>query len=194
MNTMMITTEALSPNEAIQLTNLERVIERGKQTFVEVGNALAEIRDSRIYRSSHATFEDYCRERWGWSRFYSHRLIESAQVVDVLPMGNKPTSERQARPLAKLPPEKQPEAWEKAQEVAKEEGKPVTARHVEEAVKSVTQDQAPDEEEDPLPDYRPSQAMQFATMAIAQLERIDPKDTERKRAFEKVLRFCKRKS
>jgi hypothetical protein len=47
------------------------------------------------------------------------------------------------------------------------------------------------EEDEP---YVPNQAMNFATMAIAQLDRIDAKDARRKEAFEKVIRYCERKT
>jgi hypothetical protein len=128
--------ELITPEESVRLIALERVIEKGRDTFVDVGNALAEIRDSRIYRSSHGNFEDYCRERWQFSKTQCNRLIESAKVVENLtPNGVTPFTESQARPLAKLPAEQQPAAWEKAQEIAAEEGKPVAARHVEKAVK-----------------------------------------------------------
>ena len=39
--------------------------ERGKQTFVDVGMALMDIRERRGYRFQHGTFEEYLRERWG---------------------------------------------------------------------------------------------------------------------------------
>ena len=127
--------ELITPEESVRLIALERVIDKGKNTFVEVGNALSEIRDSRIYRSSHGTFEDYCRERWDWNKRSAYQFIAAAEVVEnVRNCAHKPASESQARPLAKLEPEQQPAAWEKAQEIAKEEGKPVTARHVEKAV------------------------------------------------------------
>ncbi len=48
-----------------------------------------------------------------------------------------PRNASQARPLAKLPAAQQPAAWEKAQAKAKDEGKPVAARHVEAAVAEV---------------------------------------------------------
>ena len=43
--------EPISLVESQRLIELEKVIEGGRQTFVEVGTALAEIRDSQIYRS-----------------------------------------------------------------------------------------------------------------------------------------------
>jgi len=61
---------------------------RGLATFVEVGQALMKIRDARLYRETHETFESYCRERWGWSRRHANRTIQAAEVAGVLgPMG-----------------------------------------------------------------------------------------------------------
>jgi ParB family chromosome partitioning protein len=90
-----------------RLAELETVIERGMQTFLEVGNALMEIRDQRLYRETHATFEAYCRERWGWTRQHANRQIQAARMAEVLePMGPIPENERQARAiLESLPPE-----------------------------------------------------------------------------------------
>ena len=42
----------LSAVETGRLAALEQTIERGLQTFVEVGTALLEIRDSRLYRQA----------------------------------------------------------------------------------------------------------------------------------------------
>jgi len=88
-----------------QFADLEAVIERGRQTFIEVGDALKQIRDRHLYRETHATFEAYCRERWGWSRSYAHRNIEAAEAVQTLPNGNRPTTEAQARELVPLTPD-----------------------------------------------------------------------------------------
>src|SRR5690606_33165582 len=75
-------------------------------------SCFGEIRDRRLYRVSHDTFETYCREKWNMERAQAYRLMDSAGVVKNLsPMGDKPTSERQARPLTRLPAERQPEAW-----------------------------------------------------------------------------------
>jgi phage N-6-adenine-methyltransferase len=120
-----------------RLLECERVIERGLNTFVEVGAALLEIRDSRLYKDSYSTFEDYCRSRWGMSRIHAHRLIESAGVVEnLLPMGNiVPASERQARPLVGLPQEQQFQVWQQVVETAPE-GK-ITGAFVQEVVDKV---------------------------------------------------------
>ncbi len=91
------------------LADLEIVIERGVKTFVEVGVALEEIRDGKLYRPTYPTFEDYCRERWGWSRQHAYRQIQAAGVAKNLsPRGdNMPVNEGQARELASLPSEQQ---------------------------------------------------------------------------------------
>jgi len=87
-----------------RLQRLEDVIERGLKTFLEVGQALAEIRDQRLYKAHYTTFDQYLRERWRQrlSRSYASRLIQAAQVVALLPVGNRPTTERVARELVPL--------------------------------------------------------------------------------------------
>ena len=104
--------EALTVPEADRKAQLEATIERGMQTFVEVGLALMEIRDDRLYRAEFGTFEEYCRERWGWSSRHTNRMIASAEVtVNLGPIGPiLPATESQARPLATLEPEQQREA------------------------------------------------------------------------------------
>jgi hypothetical protein len=92
----------LTTSERRRCGELEAVIDRGMQTFVEVGEALAEIREARLYRASHATFEDYCRERWDMDRSYAQRHIDAARVVAMLPNGNVPLYESHARELGAL--------------------------------------------------------------------------------------------
>jgi hypothetical protein len=136
---------ALAPHDAARLTQLEVTIERGLTTFVEVGAALAEIRDSRLYREAHGTFEDYCHQRWQMERRHAYRLMDAATVVanvsnwthDEAPPPTVPATESQARPLAKLEPEQQRAAWKEAVETAPE-GK-VTAAHVAASVQRITQ-------------------------------------------------------
>jgi hypothetical protein len=67
---------------------LEATIEAGVRTFVDVGLALLEIRDTRLYRASYPTFDAYCRERWAFSRVRAHQLIEGAEVAGLLTVVN----------------------------------------------------------------------------------------------------------
>lgn len=62
------------------------------------------IRDGKLYRKDHPTFEAYCSHRWGFDRHYAHRLIDGVKVARMLPIGNTPApaTESQARELAPL--------------------------------------------------------------------------------------------
>lgn len=92
------------------LAECEAVIERGRRTFIEVGKALTEIRDQSLYRETHATFEDYCRERWGWTRRVGYQYIEAAQVAANVQLTTQtPPGLTQAVVLAPLSPEQQRE-------------------------------------------------------------------------------------
>lgn len=147
-----IMADELSLSEAQQLTSLEAIIETGLQTFVDVGQALMEIRGSRLYRGQYGNFEEYCRERWGFKRAHAYRMIEAAEVVsnlETLKVG-LPANEAQARPLTGLPAEWQREVWQRAVETAPE-GR-VTAEHVQRVAESLipTPDSHPADSRPPL--------------------------------------------
>ena len=130
--------DALTVDERDHLAECETIIEAGLASFVEVGEALAQVRDSRLYRSSHGTFEDYCRERWGLSSRHVNRLVEASEVVGALgPIGPIPANEGQARELAPLrdDPEAMAAAWQQANDTADAEGRNVTAADVRRAVR-----------------------------------------------------------
>jgi hypothetical protein len=87
------------------LAELEAVIERGRQTFVEVGLALLEIRARRLFRElGFATFTDYCRQRWDFTPQRAVQLIQAAEVVEAVSTltGDAPTVARHAEALAPL--------------------------------------------------------------------------------------------
>lgn len=126
-----------------RLSECETIIERGLSTFVEVGNALLEIRDSRLYRESHTTFEDYCKERWGMTRPRAYQLISAAEVVSGLSknLDKPPTTESHAAALATIEPPLRASVWERALETAPE-GK-VTAAHVRETAREFVRTETP---------------------------------------------------
>jgi hypothetical protein len=129
-----------------RLTELETTIENGLETFVEVGHALLEIRDSRLYRDTHDTFEGYCIERWSMSNRHANRLIQSAEVIGNLgPIGPIPDSESVARPLAILEPDQQREAWQQAL-LDSDDGKP-TAETVKAAAQKIKAKERQEREE-----------------------------------------------
>ncbi|QLE45558.1 hypothetical protein FD723_35360 (plasmid) [Nostoc sp. C052] len=128
----------LTEQEESDRLHLERRVERA---FFEAGKALTELRDRRLYRSTHKTFEEYCRDRFGHSRRQSYLLMDAAVVFDNLlekcdPLDHiLPTNERQVRPMTKLEPEQQQEVWVKAVEQAG--GKVPPARIVKNVVQQI---------------------------------------------------------
>ncbi len=130
--------------ETTRLAELETIIERGQQTFIEVGLALTEIREAKLYRQDFATFEEYCRTRWGWNSSRSRQLIQAAETVKQMETVTIVTlseplpivqNEGQARELAKVENvEKRIEVWQMANEIAAENNQPVTAKIIHQVV------------------------------------------------------------
>ncbi|MBD2198358.1 hypothetical protein H6G08_19555 [Calothrix anomala FACHB-343] len=141
----VISSSELTTEEWSDRIFLERQVERA---FYIAAKALKALRDRRLYRSTHSTFEDYCRSRFGFTHRHVNYLIAGSFVVDNLmgtngsqiknsnemgtngsQIGNSdetgtngsqilPTSERQVRPLVPLKPEQQRQAWQQAVELA----------------------------------------------------------------------------
>ena len=123
----------LNVSERNELERCEVVIKQGLKTFVEVGQALMLIRDKRLYRVEYGTFEAYCQDKWQLGRRYVNQIVSASEVVGNLgAMAPKPQNERQTRPLTKLEPELQAEAW---QQVVEQHGEKVTQKKVQEVVK-----------------------------------------------------------
>nr|WP_225892740.1 hypothetical protein [Nostoc sphaeroides] len=81
MAKVLVEVTELTQEEQSDRLHLERKVERA---FFEAGKALAELRDHRLYRSTHGTFEEYCRDRFGHSRRQSYLLMDAAVVFDNL--------------------------------------------------------------------------------------------------------------
>lgn len=143
--------EELTFDEERERRRLELRVERA---FFEAGAALRQLRDKRLYRSTHRTFEEYCKDRFGYTRRRPYQLIEAAIVFenlctngtqndaedDLCTIGTQqrlplegerqilPTSERQVRDLIKLKPEEQRSVWQQAIDLA--DGKVPTGKIV----------------------------------------------------------------
>lgn len=142
----------LTEDEQRDRLHLERRVERA---FFEAGKALMELRERRLYRSTHKTFEEYCKDRFSYTYRHVNYLIAGSVIVDNIKMGTNssqneqteemgtissqilPTSEVQVRPLAKLKPQQQQEAWQTAVEQAK--GKVPSGRIVKDVVQRIMQ-------------------------------------------------------
>ena len=147
----------LNSLERTALRNAQKVIEKGQRTFLEVGNALMEIRDANLFRETHETFKTYCRDKWGFEDSRARQLIggaetakriESVTTVTLLP----PSGERQVRPLAKLPEDQQAAAW--ADAVDEADGEQPTAAQVQGVVDLYLADNEPPDSPESPPDAR----------------------------------------
>jgi hypothetical protein len=125
----------LSPTERQTLVHYEEIIAQGLKTFIEVGHALLAIREQGLYRETYGTFEGYLDQRWGLSRPHAYRLMDAAEVVDVVTANGvpAPANEAQARPLTSLPPAQQAEVWQEVVKTAPKDR--ITAKHVQATVK-----------------------------------------------------------
>ncbi len=152
----------LTKPQIISLRNCEAIIERGQKTFVEVGRALLQIKEEKLYLRDYEGFPEYCHGRWGFEKNYAKTQIASAKVVDnIIEAGTTvptslPSTEREARPLAAVPPEQQAEAWQEVVDTCDERDVPITAAVVEEVAAAYVPEkpkrQAPEPDPDPEPE------------------------------------------
>jgi hypothetical protein len=136
----------LSEEEQKERERLEKQI---VDSFYQAGVALRELRDKKLFRSTHRTFEEYARDILGFSRIRLYQLMGAAQVYENIrenvnaPLTSLPTTEYQCRPLVKLTQEEQVEAWKIAVDLAGE--KTPTSAAVRQAVLEIEQRSASDE-------------------------------------------------
>jgi N6-adenosine-specific RNA methylase IME4 len=93
---------ALRRPERERLAKLEAIIDDGLDRFVAVAAALLEIRDRRLYRATHTTFESYVRERFQLARRTCYGYLEAAAVAANVPPEAQLTLSH-LRALAPLP-------------------------------------------------------------------------------------------
>lgn len=73
--------EHLTPAENGRLAVLEARIRCGLNQFLEVGAALLEIRDQRLYREQYHSFESYLEQHWNISRSHAYRIMDAAEIA-----------------------------------------------------------------------------------------------------------------
>jgi len=103
--------ELLSPIDRQTLRRLEKLIDDNIKAFLKCGNALKEIRDNKLYRETHKTFEAYCEDRFEFGKSQAYRLIDAADEmasIQHLPGSEAITSVAQVSSIAKLKPEDKP--------------------------------------------------------------------------------------
>jgi hypothetical protein len=80
----------LSDREQADLGACEAALDNLRVAFWAAGKALQVIRDARLYRGTHATFEDYVEQQWDMSRPQAYRLVDAWPLAERLsPMGRQ---------------------------------------------------------------------------------------------------------
>jgi hypothetical protein len=156
---------------------------------MEVGIALATIKEKKLYLEGYGTFKEYCNGRWGWTPQHTNRIIECSEFVKRLesePTGSvMPTSERQIRPLTSLDKEAQHEAWIEANKIAEKDDVPVTGKLVEKVVAKMR-------ETEPVStkDCQGAVAESCADKAISWVDEINMDHHGAREAVIKVIDYC----
>lgn len=98
----------LTAREKALKAELESIVRAGFETFMRVGEALAQIRQRRLYRDRYITFADYVKGEFGMALPTANGLLRSAQMAEELrsdgvqlPSDTLPTA---IKPLAGVPP------------------------------------------------------------------------------------------
>lgn len=124
--------ETLSEEEQCVRDRLEFEIEQiQRNSYYEIGKKLVPLREGKLYRSTHETFDDYCQDTFGigsrhgdnFIQFFTVtnnlreiRMIHSQNQLDEI----DPTNLEQTKALGKLKtPEEQWRVWNKAVEATK---------------------------------------------------------------------------
>jgi len=133
----------LTDVERSDLDRLEKEIEDNLVSWMKVGFALKEIRDRKLYRTTHSTFEQYTKDRFDCARSTAYQYLSGIQVIENVRNADKnygilPEKEALVRPLTKLEGDEQPRAWRMAIDRARDNGaETVMVRHVVWAVEAL---------------------------------------------------------
>jgi hypothetical protein len=167
------------------------VIRAHRDGFIAAGEALATMRDSRLYRETHATFEDFCRAELGMGKSQAYRLIEAAQIMS--PIGDAAkaiTTESQARELSRVEPEQRQAVVERAQAAT---GGKITAAAIREAAKPEVEPQVIEMTPAPVPKISTAtmtEAENLWVVARCSLDNIRKKDPARVTVLRKVIAYA----
>lgn len=101
--------EVLSDAQQLEkLHFLENIVKKGFQQFLDVGQALAEIKEARLYKAEgHKSFAEYVKNKFNYNLNYCNYLMNTADMIKRLEALDDdsfvmPTSEAQCKALAPL--------------------------------------------------------------------------------------------
>jgi hypothetical protein len=138
MNSSSLT--ASGPDDSGRLNHLEGIIRAGKQTFLEVGEALLQIMQDRLYRvKGFGSFAEYTETVWRFKKSQAYNFMQAAAVINELPPGVSTIVEKmnpsQVRELVKVPKEQREAVVKDAVSKAKSGGRKLTAKDITRAAK-----------------------------------------------------------
>lgn len=110
----------LPSHEREKLRDAEALLALAEQSYISQGKSLREINTKRLYRATHPSFEDYCRQKWEISRQNAYTLIACYETIEHLfgkgfHEDDLPRNVTQCRELLRLEKlEDRAEAWAQA--------------------------------------------------------------------------------
>jgi hypothetical protein len=125
--------DQLTDDELAQLREAEARIQRGLSGFLDMGLALGTIRERRLFRATHGSWEGYLLDRWKMTADYSQKLITAVKIVSELRDAGivvMPVREVHARRLNLVDPTDRPKVWEAALAEAGGDPEAVTADRI----------------------------------------------------------------
>lgn len=141
--TTLTKTEDTKPTiSKTELADLERRVREGLQSFLDVGKALSEIRETNAWklRAGHKTFEDYCLAEFKFSLRHGQRMIAAAETATAVKKATGQTLSNEAVARAIAPAASDPKLLQKVQSKLEATGqsiKTATAEAVAKVVDSV---------------------------------------------------------
>lgn len=107
----------LTQKEESRFNELRVIVKSGLEIAFQSGVALAEIRDSKLYRKEFKTFEEFCRSEFKIARRRAYQLIDAARIFEELPENVQKITQNEShiRALSKIPRDDRMEILNKIQ-------------------------------------------------------------------------------
>lgn len=118
--------KSLTVSEKTELQRLEAIVERGYQTFIEVAEAMVQIKD--LCGMTSDEFVIYCQHRFGFGQRRMQQIAKGLKVANSVRTIVRLDNEAQAREAAKIPEQIRGPAIA----AITSDGKPLTAARIKE--------------------------------------------------------------
>lgn len=106
---------------------IEDAFDSAVGALLKAGRSLRSIRDQKMYKEEHGSFEKYVHDRWDMQRRRAYQYIDAADIIEDLSEAFEqkelPKSESALRPLASLTRIQRIAVWKASLEQAKRPGR-----------------------------------------------------------------------